>query len=205
MLSSRLVAQSAPEIIVPGFDDKYSRYVKQLEAGDLDIDYQDFRFSFIDSEQFRIAKKKSSEFDSLKKEMYLLMEEERFPEIIEIAKRMLTIDYTSLIAHKILRQTYKILKDTINSKKYHDIQFGLLRSIVNKGDGKTCQTAWPVIQIAEAYFILDVVLDAEVRKQSIYRTEGFLCDKMEVKEGKKKKTYYFETTKIFEGYKKSSL
>ena len=188
------------EVIAPNFSDKYSDYVKKLEAGQTDIDFQDFRFSFIESEQFKVANKKSSEIDSLKKEMYAQMDKKNYSEMIKIIKQMLSIDYTSMIAHKILRQTYKIIGDTINSKKYHDIQFGLLNSIVKKGDGKTCQTAWPVIQIEEEYFILEMV-GAKLQKQSIDNNGG-LCDKMEVKADGKKKTYYFETSKVFEGYEK---
>ena len=193
--------QTEPQVIVPNFNDKFCDYIKKLESGQTDIDYQDFRFNFIESEQFKIATKKSSTFDSLKKEMYVQMSKENFQELIKITKRMLSIDYTSMIAHKILRQTYKIIGDTINAVKYKTIQFGLLYSIVKKGDGKTCETAWPVIQISEEYFILDVVLDAELLKQSI-DNDGGLCDRMEVKADGKKKTYYFETTKVFQGYKK---
>jgi hypothetical protein len=75
-----------------------------------------------------------------------------------------------------------------------------LNSIVKKGDGTTCETAWPVIQIEEEYFILEMV-GAKFKKQSI-NTFGGLCDKMEVKVDGKKKTYYFEISKVFEGYKK---
>jgi len=192
--------QTTPQVIIPNFNDKFCDYVKKLEAGQTDIDYQDFRFSFIESEQFKIANKKSTEYDSLKKEMYVQMDKSNYQEIIKITKQMLSIDYTSMIAHKILRQTYKIAADTINAAKYKTIQFGLLNSIVKKGDGKTCETAWPVIQIEEEYFILEM-LRAKLKKQSIDNGGG-LCDKMEVKVDGKKKTYYFETSKVFEGYKK---
>jgi len=192
--------QTTPQVIIPNFNDKFCDYVKKLEAGQTDIDYQDFRFSFIESEQFKIANKKSTEYDSLKKEMYVQMDKSNYQEIIKITKQMLSIDYTSMIAHKILRQTYKIAADTINAAKYKTIQFGLLNSIVKKGDGKTCETAWPVIQIEEEYFILEM-LRAKLKKQSI-DNDGGLCDKMEVKVDGKKKTYYFETSKVFEGYKK---
>jgi len=192
--------QTTPQVIIPNFNDKFCDYVKKLEAGQTDIDYQDFRFSFIESEQFKIANKKSTEYDSLKKEMYVQMDKSNYQEIIKITKQMLSIDYTSMIAHKILRQTYKIAADTINAAKYKTIQFGLLNSIVKKGDGKTCETAWPVIQIEEEYFILEMV-GAKLKKQSI-DNDGGLCDKMEVKVDGKKKTYYFETSKVFEGYKK---
>lgn len=196
--------QTAPQVIVPNFGDKFCNYVKNLEAGHTDIDYQDFRFSFIESEQFKIASKKSTEFDNLKREMYVQMEKSNYQEIVKITKQMLSIDYTSMIAHKILRQTYKITGDTINAEKYKTIQFGLLNSIVKKGDGKTCETSWTVIQIKEEYFILEM-LGAKLQKQSV-DNDGGLCDKMVVKtEEGDTKTYYFETSKVFEGYKKLGL
>ena len=196
--------QTSSEVSIPSFNDKYSEFVKQLESGQIDINYKDFRESFIESDQFKIATKKSTEFDSLKKEMYSLMTKKDYLGIIKVTKEMLSIDYTSMIAHKILRQTYKITGDTISASKYKTIQFGLLNSIVKNGDGKTCATAWPVIQIDEEYFILQM-LGAALQKQSIDNTGG-LCDKMEVKtEEGDKKTYYFETSKVFEGYKKLGL
>ena len=195
--------QEMPEVIIPNFNDTYSGFVKKLEAGQTDIDYQAFRFSFIESEQFKIASKKSVMFDSLKSEMYAQMTKSNYSEAIKITKQMLSIDYTSMIAHKILRQTYKAAGDTINALKYKTIQFGLLNSIVKNGDGKTCATAWPVIQIEEEYFILEMV-GAKVQKQSI-DNKGGLCDKMQVKVDGKKRIYYFETTKVFEGYKKLGL
>jgi len=195
--------QATPQVVIPNFSDKFCDYVKKLEAGETDIDYQDFRFSFIESEQFKIANDKSTEFDSLKKEMYQQMGKSNYQQLIQITKQMLSIDYISMIAHKILRQTYKITGDTINAAKYKTIQFGLLNSIVKNGDGKTCETAWPVIQIDEEYFILEMV-GAKLQKQSI-DNDGGLCDKMEVKVDGNKRTYYFETTKVFEGYNKLGI
>ncbi len=203
LVSGCLFGQANPQVVVPGFNDTFCDYVKKLEAGQTDIDYQAFRFSFLQSEQFKVATKKSNELSDLKKEMYAQMNKSNYPEIIKITKQMLSIDYTSMIAHKILRQTYKITGDTINAAKYKTIQFGLLNSIVKKGDGKTCETAWPVVQIEEEYFILEMV-GAKLLKQSV-DNEGGLCDKMEVKVDGNKKTYYFETTKVFEGYSKLGI
>jgi hypothetical protein len=88
-------------------------------------------------------------------------------------------------------------------KKYHDIEFGLLNSIVKNGDGKTCQTAWPVIQITEEYFILEM-LGAKLLRLSIDPSGG-PCDKMEVKTDEGKKTYYFGISKVFKGYNKRGI
>ena len=198
-----LLSQSESQIIVPTFNDKYSKYVAQLESGQTDIDYKDFRYSFLESKQFITANDKSLEFDKLKKEMYAQMDKSNYQKIIKITKQILSIDYTCMLAHKILRQTYKIVGDTINETKYKTIQFGLLNSIVKNGDGKTCQTAWPVIQLDEEYFILSM-LGAELKEQAHVTGKGN-CDRMIVDEDGKENTYYFEISKIFEGYTKLGL
>ena len=115
-----------------------------------------------------------------------------------LARRGNSEHVEAMRAHKILQQTYKALKDEPNQKKYHDIEFGLLNSIVKNGNGKTCATAWPVVQIAEEYFILDMV-GAKLDSQAL-DDKGGLCDRMEVTtdEGRKA-TYFFGVKKVFEG------
>ena len=127
------------------------------------------------------------------------MKEHKYPEIINITQQMLSIDYTSMMAHKILQQTYKIRGDTNNREKYHTIEFGLLKSILQTGDGKTCETGWHVIQVAEEYFILDM-LDAQLTQQSLINLGG-TCDKMDVTQDGGNTTYYFDVSLVFEGYK----
>lgn len=203
MTTCCLHGQSEATVSIPAFTDTYSKYVRELESGKIDIDYKDFRESFIESEQFKIASRKSGEFDSLKNWMYAEIAKKNYQEVINLTKKMLSIDYTSMIAHKMLRQTYAIVKDTLRAAKYKAIQFGLLNSIVKNGDGKTCATSWPVIQIEEEYFILQMI-GAQLLNQSTDNTGG-ICDKMDVKTEEGNRTYYFEISKVFEGYKKLGL
>jgi Domain of unknown function (DUF4919) len=182
------------KIEIPAFNDKYSNYVGQLESGVLNIDYTDFRNSFLDSKQFR---RKAVNYDSLKKLAYIEIKDKNYQEVIKLTKAMLSIDYTSMFAHKYLQQTYKILGDTVNQKKYHDIEFGLLNSIVRSGDGKTCETGWHVTQIEEEYFILNMI-GAQLQIQSISSGGKNACDKMLVKTQEGEATYYFEANKVFE-------
>jgi hypothetical protein len=203
VLAHRVWAQNASKVEIPSDGDKYSKFVKQLEVGQTNVSYTEFRESFLDSQQYRAASNRKSDLDALRKTIHELMKSSKYPEIINVANKMLSIDYTDMEPHKILRQTYKILGDTVNAKKYHDIEFGLLNSIVKKGDGKTCGTGWPVIQIAEEYFILDM-LGAKLIRQSVDNTGG-LCDKMEVQTAQGPKTYYFEISKVFGGYNKQGI
>jgi hypothetical protein len=186
------------DIAVPAFDDTYSKLVRKLESGQTDIDYRAFRESFLASKQLPVAVSKRAELDKLASALPALMDKSSYAEIVRTTKGILSIDYTNMLAHKILQQTYKILKDEPNQKKHHDIEFGLLNSIVKNGNGKTCATAWPVVQIAEEYFILDMV-GAKLDRQ-VLDDKGGLCDKMEVTTAEgKKAAYYFGVTKVFEG------
>lgn len=200
LMAITLFGQS--EVVIPSFDDTYSEYVKKLESGNTDIDYQDFRFSFMKSKQFKIASRKLKDISQLKNAMYEQMDQLNYDGIISLAKQILSIDYTNMMAHKILSQTYDMMEDADNSQKYDAIGMGLLKSIIQNGDGKSCETAWPVIQVSEEYFILEM-LGVEVKQQSIISGKG-LCDRMDVTDEGVPATYYFDVSKIFENRDKLS-
>lgn len=197
ILKSVFAFGQGTQVAIPNFNDKYSNYVKQLESGKTDIDYTDFRNSFLESKQF--SNKDSHVYDSLKKEVYNKIKDKNYHGVIDLTKAILSIDYTSMFAHMYLQKTYKILGDTVNRNKYHDIEFGLINSIINSGNGKTCETGWHITQIEEEYFIINVVLGADFQSQSISSGGKNTCDKMVVKtEDGKVETYYFEANKVFE-------
>jgi hypothetical protein len=194
-----LVFGQSDKIKLPNYDDKYSRYVGQLEAGNLDIDYTDFRNSFLESKQID---NKGTNYDELKKQVIIAIKNKNYQDVIQLTKSMLGIDYTSMFAHKYLQQTYKITGDTANQHKYHDIEFGLLNSIIKSGDGKSCKTGWHVTQIEEEYFILSMI-GAKLQEQSISSEGNNTCEKMIVKtENGDTQTYFFEANKIFERERK---
>ena len=190
-------AAEKPEVSVPTFHDKYSALVAKLESGQTDIDYRAFRESFLESRQFQVAESRKSDLQRLRAALPKLIEQSDYPGLIQTAKKILSIDYTEMRAHKILQQTFKILKDESNQQKYHDIEFGLLRSIVKNGDGKSCKTAWPVIQLDEEYFVLEM-LGAKLIRQSI-EGKGDPCDKMEVATEEGRAVHYFGIAKILQG------
>lgn len=194
----QLFIQAQTKVIIPDDGDDYSNYVKELENGKTDIDYKAFRASYLKSKQYKKANKSADKITDLKNEIYEYKQKSNFEKVIEASKKIISIDYTNMSGHMYLQKSYKALGDTINYKKYHDIEFGLLNSIVKNGDGKTCATSWPVIQISEEYFILNM-LGAKLKKQSV-DNEGGLCDKMVVEIDGEEKTYYFEVSKVFESY-----
>jgi hypothetical protein len=191
------------EVSIPAWNDEYSIVVKGLEAGKTNIDYRRFRESFLESKQFQVASGSRAEIDRLKDSIPPLIQKKKYSDLIDVTKRILAIDYTDMRAHKILQQTYKAIGDSENQAKYHAMEFGLLNSIVRNGDGKSCATGWPVIQVSEEYFVLDM-LGAKLRDQRIDRSGG-VCDRMEVESEDGKAVYYFDVKKVFEGYQRLGI
>src|SRR5215831_7945552 len=176
------------KIKIPDFNDKYTSFVKQLESGKTDMDFTDFRNSFLESEQFS---KKGEKYSDLEKKINEALKKNDNKKVKKLAEEMLSIDYTSMFAHKLLQQSYKLLGDTTNSNKYHDIEFGLINSIINSGDGKTCETGWHVTQVEEEYFILSM-MDVNFISQGLMMGGKNSCDRMTVKTSEgETKSYYF--------------
>ena len=192
-LSIFVFAQES-KVEIPGFDDKYSNYVKQLENGDLNIDYADFRNSFLDSRQFH---KKGSNYRELQNQLNSELDKNDYQEAMKVAQSLLSIDYTSMFAHYNLHHIYGKLRDLQNQKKHQDIEIGLLNSIIGSGDGKTCETGWHVTQIEEEYYVLGLI-GARLQVQSIVKAGKNSCDKMFVKTKDGELTCYFEANKVFE-------
>ena len=68
--------------------------------------------------------------------------------------------------------------------------YGLLQSITTSGDGKSPETAFKVISIAEEYFLFHEI-GAKLKQQTLVGH----CDKMEVtRQGGKEYTYFFDVS-----------
>lgn len=173
-------------------NEEYTSFLKEICHENLDIDYRQFRISYRSSEQFKT--KETSEYNNLKQKVYQYIKKKKSTDIIEACKKMLKIDYTSMFAHKHIQQTAKSIGYSALHKKHHDIEFGLLKSIIHPNDGTSCETAWEVTQLEEEYFILEM-LGVDFKKQEL---ENF-CNKVKVKNGDE--TYYFGVYNVFKNGK----
>src|SRR5438045_3967999 len=86
-----------------------------------ELNYQELRESLLESNQFNVIDEKKPGIDTLRNTMHELMSKAKYAEVVNVAKKILSVDYTDMEAHKVLQQTYKILGDTPNRDKYHDI------------------------------------------------------------------------------------
>ena len=200
LMSSTARSQPRTGITIPNFNDEYCKTIKILEGGVTDVDYTNFRHSFLASKQYEVKHK--APYDSLNQKLYDAVSRNETRKVISIAKAMLSIDYTSMTAHKYLRQASKITGDTAMANKHYAIQFGLMHSILKTGDANSCETAWEVTQLEEEYFLMRM-RGATLKRQSIEQAGKNICDKLDVVlDDGQAKTYYFKTNRIFAKYPK---
>jgi hypothetical protein len=168
--------------------DLYLEYVKKLDSGITDINYVEFRRSLIQSPQFKKVKSSQTQMDSLGGLMLLAAKDSNLKEVIVFSKQILDIDYTNLMAHKMLRQSYEYLGDTINQYKHLKIGVGLLNSILKSGDGKSCNSAWLIVQTTEEGFVIEMIGGQIVNFE---KNKNPNCEKFTINNEGKIEEYYF--------------
>jgi hypothetical protein len=95
---------------------------------------------------------------------------------------------------QVAANTYLYTGDSLNGKKYKDIELGMLKSIIRGNHGRSCDAMWEVAQVYEEYFVFDMI-GAKLSKQTLTQCDGRICDKMDVEtEEGEEKTYYFDVT-----------
>jgi hypothetical protein len=190
----------APAPLVPADTDAYADFVRRAEAGATDIDYRAMRLAWVESAAFLRVKREA--VDDLRGTMHAATAPGGDPaRVRDAALAILRIVYVDLDAQKALRQACHLLGDEACATKYHDIELGLLKSIIATGDGKACATAWEVVSIDEEYFILGMV-GFELRAQAGPGKDGF-CDTMTgTDENGEPRTYYFDVRPVFRGYER---
>jgi hypothetical protein len=165
--------------------EEYITFLKDLNRENLDIDYKQFRISYIYSEKYK--EKATSKYYHLKKKVSQYVKKKKTNKIINACQKMLAIDYTSMFAHQHIQKTAKSLGNSTLHKRHHDLEFGLLKSIVHNKDGKSCETAWEITQLEEKYFILNL-LGVQIKQQELKE----FCDQVDIKKGTNNETYYLK-------------
>lgn len=176
---------AAAKIALPSDGDDYSKLAAAAAAHDMNVDFHAIRFDYLTS-----AARKRGDADALRNALFETAKSGSPEDVRDAAIKLLSVDYTNLFGHKYLRQACELLKDQPCADQEHFVEFGLLASITNTGDGKTCPTGWEVANIGEEYFIV-AMLGAQVQSQALIDGKPS-CDLLNgVAEGGSKVAYYF--------------
>ncbi len=151
---------------------EYATMVAKLKAGDTSINFTELRTAYADSPQY------DDEPDAdLRKEMFSALQAKEYAKAIKVANKALHEDFLDINAHQALFLAYRDTHQDKKAKFHHDIVKGLIRSILNSGDGKTKESAYVVNSTEEEYVILKV-MGLQFRKQSLIETNQHFDDEL---------------------------
>jgi hypothetical protein len=158
---------------------EYAALLARVKEGDLSINFQRLRFSYMESPERRVAKDVSQE----RAEMARAVHARDFARALELSSVVLAAAFvdidgqlTACVANGELQQAWW--------SDYHKNVFGrLLDSILNWGDGQGAATAYKVISIQEVYAVLRVLGVTPVR-HSHHRSNDHCYDVISVKDAR---------------------
>jgi Domain of unknown function (DUF4919) len=173
--------------------------VQAVKVGDLSINFADLRMKYAASPDYE-----PEGFSDETKDMYRKLNSKDYQGAVKTANAVLEKQYVNIDAHMVASAAYAGLNDEEQAALHHNIAVGLLRSILESGDGASTATAYKVIAIAEEYSLMR----AEgwlPGKQSYLQENKKSYDKMEMRDAKSGTTItkYFDVTLSDEDMMKS--
>ncbi len=178
---------------------EYASLLASLKAGKTDIDYARLRLSYMDSPEYKAAKDTSKS----EKAMFEELEKKDYPAALKDAEAVLASEYVNLDAHYVAMVANGEM-GAADKAGFHNIVFrGLIKSILNSGDGKSPEKAWVVINVHEEYVVLNVLgFQRFPVQQSLMQKDGHAYDVMKAKkfEDGTEQTFYFNVDIPFKHY-----
>lgn len=176
---------------------EYASLLARVKNGDLTIDFKQLRFSYMDSPERHKAKDTSDE----EKEMWQLLGKKDYKTAIEKADVVLANEFVNLDGHFVEYRAYQELQNGAQSDFHHAVFGGLIKSIIDSGDGQSLQTAYVVISTHEEYVLLNL-RGLRPGKQNLVMDHGHSYDVLEAidPETQKTVTLYFNVDIPFKHY-----
>jgi|ERR1039458_8036869 hypothetical protein len=176
---------------------EYATLLASLKAGKTDIDYARLRTSYMDSTEYKAAKDVSDSENA----MIDALNKKDYPAALKNAEIVLDSAYVNMDAHFVAMVANRELGAKDKSEVHSTVFHGLIKSILDSGDGKSTEKAWVVINVPEEYVVLRV-LDFKPSGQSLVQKDGHSYDVMKVKDAKDgtEQTFYFNVDIPFKHY-----
>jgi hypothetical protein len=170
---------SAPQSATPA-PTTYGMLVDRVKAADRTVDFTELRMAFTETPAYRGMMMGSYQ------PLWRTLNARDFEGALKVADRVLEQDYVEPNAHMVAAAAHRELGHTEQAEFHSFVADGLLRSITSKGDGKTIETAYHVIDISEEYALFRS-MSLTVKAQSIVGSpvDGApMVDRMVVADGR---------------------
>jgi hypothetical protein len=183
----------------PNIDEAEARFYSlraRAEAGE-SVDFRELRFAWLYGPSIK-GRDKLQTVPILRREMFRAIERGGDPQsVLAKAREILDIAYVDLDAHKARHQACALLHESACAELGHAIEFGMFKSVIQSGDGKSCATGWKVVTPEEEQFVLHMA-GAHLKTQTMVSRADKHCDAILVERDGHDETMYFQVTELRE-------
>ncbi|HEX3653110.1 MAG TPA: DUF4919 domain-containing protein [Rhizomicrobium sp.] len=148
--------------MLPRDNDEYAKLAAQAAAHDGSVDFHALRFTYLKS----AARHRDAGFHDMKEKMLVAAKAGDDAGVRSAAEGLLSINYADVAGQAFLSRACEQLRDRACAAQADFVARGLIKSIMDSGDGKTCKSGWEVASVDEEYFVLNL-LDAMPKKQAL--------------------------------------
>lgn len=168
---------------------KYEAYKAQVMAGDLHIDWRDFRLAAALGEV-------SQGFDSQPVHDQVVDDLDAGRYLKALAEAQTVIDHNMAFAegHVLAMTVLQKMGRNEEAKKHEAILSAISQSIIESGDGRSAATAWFTVAPSETLVFVTEALGAEIGDHKLVYVNGHAYDKLTVRDRRgKKQVMWFNT------------
>jgi hypothetical protein len=139
---------------------RYRALVDRLRGGDLSVDFGELRQAFTETPEYR------GRMMVFYQQLWRPLGAADFPAALKAVETVLESNFVEINAHMVASIAHQQLGNPARAAFHRAVADGLLRVIMAKGDGKTPETAWEVIDVSEEYAVMRA-LNVTLRSQSL--------------------------------------
>src|SRR5437764_7503883 len=157
----------------------YDELVARAKTGDADVDYLALRNAYAESPDYDPY---GSKLTGLQNAMFEAYRREDCAAVLAKSESILAVNFVHVDAHLFASLCHEKLGNEEAMRREHEAARGLIGSILKSGDGKSEQSAFVVVQIAEEYNVLRV-LGLRPSTQALIHAQDHSYDRFEAKSG----------------------
>lgn len=156
---------------------KYAAYKTQVIAGDLNIDWRDFRLSAALGEV-------SQGFDSQPVHDQVVddLAARRYEKALAEAQTVIDRNMANGEGHLLAMTVLQKMGRNEEAKKHEAILNAIGQSIMESGDGSSAATAWFTVAPSETIFFMTEALGAEIEDHDLVHINGHTFDRLTVRD-----------------------
>ena len=168
---------------------KYEAYKTKVMAGDINIDWRDFRLTAALGEV-------SQGFDSQPVHDQVVddLAAGRYEKALAEAQTVIDRNMANGEGHLLAMTVLQKMGRNEDARKHEAILNAIGQSIMESGDGSSAVTAWFTVAPSETVFFMTEALGAEIENHDLVRVNGHAYDKLTVRDRQgKRRVVWFNT------------